>query len=270
MSRPAVFDAAAPAVVEARVADENGEQKTVCIAGEYPLTLYVDKREVATLMTLGQMPAALAIGWLRNQQLITALDELEEVRVDWEAGAVAVYTRAGNFLANDDERRVITSGCGQGSMFAKLMDDIKNCEFKRGAPLAAAAVANLLAQLRERPTIYKNAGAVHGCALASHNGGEATPLCFVEDIGRHNAVDSIAGWMWLNNINGDDKIFYTTGRLTSEMVIKCAQMGAPYLVSRSGTTRMGYEVARQTGITMLGRAINRRFLVFSGAAHFCA
>ena len=155
-------------------------------------------------------------------------------------------------------------------MFSRLMEDVEETTFVRRPLFGASALYDLLAKIRALETVYKRAGAVHGCALAAQTGdGDGVELLvFVEDIGRHNAVDAIAGWMWMNGINGDGKVFYTTGRLTSEMVVKCAQMRVPYLVSRSGVTRMGYDVANRTGLTMLGRALNRRYLLFSGAEYF--
>ena len=267
--RPILSNAAIAPVVNAHISDDSGDEKSLTIAGEYPLTLYVDKKEVITLMTLGQQPEALAVGWLRNQRWIESLNEIEEVRVDWEVNTAAVYTRTGQIAKPADDRQTVTSGCGQGTMFGDLMETATAVEFVRHPPFSSNALADLLAQLRNIDTVYKKAGAVHGCALAAHDGDKkADILAFVEDIGRHNAVDTIAGWMWLNDIRGDNKVFYTTGRLTSEMVIKCAQMGVPYLVSRSGTTRMGYEIANTVGLTMLGRAINRRYLLFSGKEYF--
>jgi len=223
--------ATTPATVTARITDEDGDERNINIAGEHPLTLYVDKREIITLMTLGQMPEALAVGWLRNQQLITSLDDVEEVIVDWEVNVAAVRTRRGLKMSAEEERKTVTSGCGQGSMFSRLLENVETVQFNRSPLLNTAALRDMLRQLRERDTVYKTAGAVHGCALAAHDGERAHLLTFVEDIGRHNAVDAVSGWMWLNDVGGDDKVFYTTGRLTSEMVIKCAQMRIPYLVS---------------------------------------
>lgn len=264
--KPRLSNASAPSVLTAAAVDETGRRRQVGIAGEYPLTLYVDGREIVTLMTLGRMPEALAVGWLRNQRAVAAVTEIEEVMVDWEVNAAAVYTHHGLLPLAD--RRTITSGCGQGTMFGDLMEHAQTTHFVRACKLTAAGLAHLLANIRNYDTVYKAAGAVHACALAEVRGDCCEPLIFVEDVGRHNAVDAIAGWMWLNDIGGGNKVFYTTGRLTSEMVIKCAQMEIPYLVSRSGLTRMGLEVAKATGITMLGRAVNKRYLLFAGAEHF--
>jgi FdhD protein len=263
--RPTLSRAARPATYTVDAHDEAGTLRPTPIAGEHPLTLYVDKREILTLMTLGAAPEALAIGFLRNQRLVGSIDEIVAVHVDWDVDAVAVTTRSG--LADLDERtskRTATTGCGQGTVFGDLMDDIDSIRLPGGARLHEETLFALLDRVRVHESIYKEAGAVHGCALA--HGSEI--LTFVEDVGRHNAVDAIAGWMWLEGIDGADKIFYTTGRLTSEMVIKTAQMGIPFLVSRSGLTKMGHEIARKVGITMIGRAINRRYLLFTGGERF--
>ena len=261
--------AARPATFDVTAVDEHGDVRDVAIAGEHPLTLYVDKQEVLTLMTLGAAPEALAIGYLRNQRLVKSLDEIVAVQVDWETNAVAVKTRHGLAdLAAKTARRTKTSGCGQGTVFGDLMEDIDAVALPKDATLARSALYDLLDQVRTHETIYKQAGAVHGCALATNDGTRSEILYFVEDVGRHNAVDAIAGLMWLDGRAGDDKLFYTTGRLTSEMVIKAAQMRIPFLVSRSGLTQMGYEVARKVGMTMIGRATNRHYLLFTGAARF--
>jgi FdhD protein len=263
--RPRLSSAARPATYTVQARDETGELQPTSIAGEHPLTLYVDKREILTLMTLGAAPEALAIGFLRNQRLVGSIEEIVAVHVDWDVDAVAVTTRDG--LVDLEERtgkRTATTGCGQGTVFGDLMEDIESIRLSGDASLDEETLFDLLDNVRRHESIYKQAGAVHGCALAQ--GSEI--LTFVEDVGRHNAVDAIAGWMWLEGVDGADKIFYTTGRLTSEMVIKAAQMGIPFLVSRSGLTKMGHEIARQVGITMIGRAINRRYLLFTGEGRF--
>ncbi len=266
-TKPETTNARVAQVVRAEVCDESGETREAAVAGEYPLTVYVDKRETVTLMTLGQMPEALAIGWLRNQRLAREVGEIESVCVDWEVHSAAVAMRESARGRELPEKRTVTTGCGQGTMFGDFMEELDGVSFSRGAKLSPDALFDLLAQVRARDTVYKEAGAVHACLLAAHEGARADILVFVEDVGRHNAADSIAGWMWLNEVCGGGKIFYTTGRLTSEMVIKCAQMGIPYLVSRSGCTRMGLEIARQTGVTMIGRALNKRYIVFSGGEY---
>ena len=259
--RPTLTHNARPATYTVDARDETGALVPTPIAGEHPLTLYVDKREVVTLMTLGAAPEALAIGFLRNQRLVESIEEIVSVQVDWEVNAVSVTTRNG--LANLEERtskRTATTGCGQGTVFGDLMADIDSIKLDDDVRLDEETLFGLLNAVRLHESIYKQAGAVHGCALAQGS----QILTFVEDVGRHNAVDAIAGWMWLEGIDGGDKIFYTTGRLTSEMVIKAAQMRIPVLVSRSGLTKMGHEVASQVGITMIGRAVGKHYLLFTG------
>jgi FdhD protein len=267
--RPILTDAARPSTFTVQAVDEHGEARDTPIAGEHPLTLYVDKREILTLMTLGAAPEALAIGYLRNQRLLGSVDEIVSVQVDWDVNAVVVNTRHG--LTDLDAKlgkRTTTSGCGQGTMFGDLMEEIDTVKLRTDAVLNRATLYALLDRVRGHDTIYKQSGAVHGCALASNEDGASEILYFVEDVGRHNAVDAIAGLMWLDRVDGGDKIFYTTGRLTSEMVIKAAQMGIPFLVSRSGLTQMGYEIAQKVGMTMIGRATNKHFLLFAGGERF--
>jgi FdhD protein len=257
---PVLTNAARPATFEVEAYNERGEMVPTAIAGEHPLTLYVDKREIVTLMTLGHAPEALAIGYLRNQRLVDSIDDIAAVQVDWETESVAVTTRSKK-SPRKLGKKTVTSGCGQGTMFGDLMEEIDSVRLREDVRLADADLFVLLEKVRKHETIYKQAGAVHGCALATTTG---DILMFVEDVGRHNAVDAIAGFMWLDAIDGSDKLFYTTGRLTSEMVIKCAQMRIPFLVSRSGLTQMGHEIAKKVGITMLGRASGRHYLAFTG------
>lgn len=265
MNRPLLSQASRPLTFEIDAVNERGEVVPTAIAGEHPLTLYVDKREIVTLMTLGAAPEALTLGYLRNQRLIGSLAEIAAVQVDWEVNAVAVTTRHGNGIAEyRTEKRTVTTGCGQGTVFGDLMDEIDDIRLPAAASLSEATLYGLLDAVRHHESIYKQAGAVHGCALA--RGSEI--LMFVEDVGRHNAVDAIAGRMWLDDQAGGDKIFYTTGRLTSEMVIKTAQMGIPFLVSRSGLTQMGWEIARKLGMTMIGRAQGKHYLLFTGEERF--
>jgi len=269
--RPLLTDAARPSTFTVEAVDETGAARATPIAGEHPLTLYVDKQELLTLMTLGAAPEALAIGYLRNQRLVDSIEDIVSVQVDWDVNAVAVTTRTGLAdLEAKTKKRTTTSGCGQGTVFGDLMEEIEEVRLPTGATLTQATLYALLDCVRIHETIYKQAGAVHGCALATNAPSTSEILMFVEDVGRHNAVDAIAGRMWLDRIDGGDKIFYTTGRLTSEMVIKAAQMGIPFLVSRSGLTQMGFEIAQKVGITMIGRATNKRFLLFTGAERFRA
>jgi len=244
------------------VQDERGALRTVLIPCERALTVYLDKREIVTLMTLGAHPEWLVLGYLRNQRLVAQISDIESVTVDWEVGAAAVRTRSGTQDLDDRTRgRIVTTGCGQGSIFGAVMDDVERLQLP-SASITHDQLFAIVDAIRLRQSTYKQAGSVHGCAL--FRGAEM--LLFVEDVGRHNAIDTIAGWMWLQDaqaMQGRDKIFYTTGRLTSEMVIKSAQMGVPIVVSRSGMTEMGYAIASQLGLCAIGRATHRRFLCFS-------
>ena len=259
--RPKLTRAARPATFEVEAYNERGEMTPTSIAGEHALTLYLDKRELVTLMTLGHAPEALAIGYLRNQRIVDSLDDITAVQVDWETESVAIATTKKIDLKKKTEKRTVTTGCGQGTVYGDLMDEIEKVQLRDDVTLADADLYALIEKVRRHETIYKQAGAVHGCALATRAG---EILMFVEDVGRHNAVDAIAGFMWLDDIDGSDKVFYTTGRLTSEMVIKCAQMRIPFLVSRSGLTKMGHDIAQRVGLTMIGRASGRHYLAFTG------
>jgi FdhD protein len=242
------------------VMDEYGSTREVEIAGERPLTLYLDKREIVTLMTLGSHPEALAIGYLRNQGLVLELGQISVVQVDWDVDAVVVASHAGDLGQTSRlDKRTVTTGCGQGTLFGDIMEQLEQVRLPR-LEFRQSLIYALLHNISAYNGVYKQAGAVHGCALCQ--GTEI--LYFVEDVGRHNAVDAIAGQMWLDGVDGADKVFYTTGRLTSEMVIKVAQMGIPLLLSRSGITRMGLEIAQSVGVTLIGRAKGRHFLVYSG------
>jgi len=269
MPKPKITRATRPLTVEVDAINEHGEAQATAIAGEHPLTIYVDKREIVTLMTLGQAPEALVLGYLRNQRLVKSIAEIAAGQGDWETDSAAVTTRKGiRGLTQKMSKRTVTTGCGQGTVFGDLMEEIDSITLRDDVRLSEAGLHALLDAVRRHETIYKSAGAVHGCALAAVNGDQAEILHFVEDVGRHNAVDAIAGLMWLEDLDGSDKVFYTTGRLTSEMVIKAAQMRIPFLVSRSGLTKMGYEIALRTGITMIGRAVGKHYLLFTGKKRF--
>jgi FdhD protein len=247
---------------EVTAVDERGRASTIHIPAERPLTVYVDKREIVTLMTLGGAPEALTLGYLRNQRLVRELEDIVSIQVDWSVDAVAVSTRKG--IAGVEERtakKVVTTGCGQGSVFGGLMDEVDRIALPLDARLRQSIVYRIVETIRTQQSIYRQAGSVHGCALFSHEG---ELLYFVEDVGRHNAVDAIAGLMWLDGVEGADKVFYTTGRLTSEMVIKGAQMGIPFLLSRSGTTQMGHMVAEKVGMSLLARCSGKHFLLLAG------
>ncbi|MEA5098085.1 MAG: formate dehydrogenase accessory sulfurtransferase FdhD [Burkholderiaceae bacterium] len=263
MPKPVISHATAPLIADIEVTDERGRTSRIHIPAERPLTLYLDKRELVTLMTMGGWPEALAIGYLRNQRLVRSLDEIASVQVDWAVEAAAVTTRSGvDRIEERTAKKVVTTGCGQGTVFGGLMDEIDAAVLPSGARLSQQVIYRVVDAIRAQPSIYKQAGSVHACALFSRQG---ELIYFVEDIGRHNAVDAIAGSMWLDALDGGDKIFYTTGRLTSEMVIKGAQMGIPFLLSRSGTTQMGQAVASQVGITLVGRCSGRHFFAFTGS-----
>jgi len=240
--------------------DEYNEPRELHIADERPLTIYVDRYEIVTLMTLGREPELMVLGYLKNQGLIKELEEIVSIQVDWEVGAAAVVTRSGT---GDWEeklgKRTVTTGCGQGTVFGDIMEQLYDIRI-RPVKLQQSTIYGLLKNLNEYNEVYRSAGAVHGCALCK----DTRILSFVEDVGRHNAVDAIAGRMWLEDIHGDDKLFYTTGRLTSEMVIKVGQMGIPVLLSRSGVTAMGLHIAQDLGVTMLSRAKGRHFLIYNG------
>jgi FdhD protein len=244
-----------------QVTDERGRVSEISIPAERPLTVYVDKRELVTLMTLGGAPEALTLGYLRNQRLVRKLYEIVSVQVDWDVAAVAVTTRGGiDDIGARTEKRVVTTGCGQGSMFGGLMDEVDGLQLNPDARLRQSVLYRIVDTIRTQASVYKQAGSVHGCALFTATG---ELLYFIEDVGRHNAVDAIAGRMWLDDMRGDDKIFYSTGRLTSEMVIKGAQMGIPFLLSRSGSTQMGFEVAEQLHMSLLARCTGKHFLLLT-------
>ena len=260
--RPELSHASAGLTHPVTAVYERVRRETLYIPAERPLTVYVDKRELVTLMTLGAAPEALTLGYLRNQRLVRSLEDIVSVQVDWSVDAVAVVTRSG--IADVEERtakKVVTTGCGQGSVFGGLMDEVDRIVLPPDARLRQSVVHRIVETVRTQQSVYKQAGSVHGCALFTNDG---ELLWFIEDVGRHNAVDAIAGLMWLEGVEGADKVFYTTGRLTSEMVIKGAQMGIPFLLSRSGTTQMGHAVAEQVGMSLLARCSGHHFLLLSG------
>ncbi|MCS0611648.1 formate dehydrogenase accessory sulfurtransferase FdhD [Massilia kyonggiensis] len=261
--RPELSQASAGLTYPVTAIDERGRRETLHIPAERPLTVYVDKRELVTLMTLGAAPEALTLGYLRNQRLVRSLEDIVSVQVDWSVDAVAVITRGGiQDVEARTAKKVVTTGCGQGSVFGGLMDEVDRIVLPPAARLRQSVVHRIVETVRTQQSVYKQAGSVHGCALFTNDG---DLLWFVEDVGRHNAVDAIAGLMWLEGMEGADKVFYTTGRLTSEMVIKGAQMGIPFLLSRSGTTQMGHGVAEQVGMSLLARCSGHHFLLLSGA-----
>jgi FdhD protein len=247
------------------VVDEQGREKFIHVPGERPLTIYLDKKELVTLMTLGGAPEALILGYLRNQRLVPSIDYIESIQVDWDTESAAVTTK-GNTVNIEEKtsRRVVTTGCGQGTIFGGIMDDIDSIQLTSKVEITKPAIYEIVDHIRTRSSIYKQAGSVHACAVFKNNGQSVELLHFIEDVGRHNAVDSIAGLMWLDEQAGEDLIFYTTGRLTSEMVIKGAQMGIPFLLSRSGVTAMGLEMANKVNMTLFGRCSGQHYLIYSG------
>lgn len=262
MYKPVLSQSAVPLVSDVEVVDERGRTKALQIPGERPLTIYLNKQETVTLMTLGGAPEALVLGWLRNQRLVQRLQDVQSIQVDWDVAAAAVVAtpQALQQWQQAQHQRTVTSGCGQGSLYGDILADLDSVQLNPDAQLPTDTLVRIVATVRAHPSVYKQAGSVHGCGL--FRGSEL--LHWVEDVGRHNAVDAIAGLMWLHQLSGDDLVFYTTGRLTSEMVIKGAQMGIPFLLSRSGVTRMGLDMAQRVGLTLVGRCSGEHFLVYHG------
>jgi len=254
-----------PVTHEVEVMDEKGRKQTISIPGERSLTIYLDKKEIVTLMTLGAAPEALVLGYLKNQNLIDTIENIESIQVDWETDSAAVRTIV---KKNDIEaltsKRVVTSGCGQGTMFGEFMADLDRIQLPTDARLNQVAINQIIEKIRQHPSIYKQAGSVHACAVFEVIDNNVELLYFIEDVGRHNAVDAITGLMWLDRKDGRNLVFYTTGRLTSEMVIKGGQMGIPFLMTRSGATQMGLELAKKINLTLLARCSGTHFLIYEG------
>ena len=333
---PYLTQAKAPLTCDISAVNEFGERVSVSIPAERALTVYIDKRELVTLMTLGAHPELLVLGYLLNQRLVKEVTEIESITVDWDAGAAAIKTRSGlGDIEEKTSRRTVTTGCGQGSVFGGLMDEVDQIRLPENTTITQSQLYAMVNTIRLKETTYKSAGSVHACALFESRGDEPRMLVFVEDVGRHNAIDTIAGWMSLNmaptpvapcaapdmpaqdvqafctvqtradgfkdaalssegalrlqpgkagsaaaladeeghaasdtsrvNVGLQDLVFYTTGRLTSEMVIKSAQMGVPIVISRSGITQMGHQVAQMVGVCSIGRATNKRFVCYTHA-----
>src|SRR5215467_3859821 len=264
---PRLTEARSALVREIPILDEYGERRTILIPVERPLTVFVDKRELVTLMTLGAMPELLVLGYLMNQRLIERAQQVESISVDWDVGAAAVRTHSGVAdLAARTAKRVVRTACGQGTVYGNMMADIGAIKLPDAstARIRQSTLRRMLETIRQQDSIHRQAGSVHGCAL--FRGAEM--LMFVEDVGRHNAIDTISGWMAMRGVQGADKAFFTTGRLTSEMVMKAAQIGVPIIASRNGVTAMGHELATRLGITLFGRAANRHFLCYTGVERF--
>ncbi len=266
---PRMTAASAPMLREIQIQDEYGQRRSLHIPAERPLTVFVDKRELVTLMTLGAAPEMLVLGYLLNQRLVSSLADIESITVDWDVHAAAVKTRHGiDDLDSRTAKRVVTTGCGQGTVFGDLMQQVDAVHLPAAdnARIRQSTLARMLDTMRQQDSIHRKAGSVHGCALFEGD----QLLMFVEDVGRHNAIDTIAGWMWLHGVTGGNKTFYTTGRLTSEMVMKAAHMGVPIVVSRNGVTQMGHDLASKLGMTLFGRAANKHFLCYTGFERFDA
>jgi len=245
-------------MVEGR--DENNQPVTIPVVTEKPLTIFLNRQEIVTAMTLGDYPDYLAVGFLKNQNMLKDDDVIIGIDVDEELGVVVVRTNRTTNYEEKLQKKIQTSGCAQGTVFGDMMEQIDQITLNKNTMLRTSTMLSLIKAINTMPSLYLSAGAIHGCVLAKEN----EILAYIEDVGRHNAVDKIAGWMRMNGISGDDKLFYTTGRLTSEMVIKCVQMRIPVLMSRSGFTQSGVDMARQTGLTLIGRARGKRFTALSG------
>jgi FdhD protein len=252
---------------EIAIVDERGHRRPIRVPVERPLTVFFDGREIVTLMTLGASPELLVLGYLRNQRLIDDVAAIESVTVDWKSGAAAVKARSGGRqLDTGSVNRFVRTGCGLGTVFSDLMTQVDAVALPRSptARISEHTLLGVLDTMRKHDAIHRAAGSVHSCALF-HG---ADLLVSVEDVSRHNGLDTIAGWMALHGVAGGDKILFTTGRLTGEMVMKSAHNGIPIVVSRNGVTAMGYDVAAKLGMTLFGRAANRRFLCYIGADRF--
>jgi len=239
--------------------DQTGAKIETSVTVERALTIFLNSQEIVTAMTIGDYPEYLAIGYLLNQNMLKANDTITAVDYDEDLAVVVVRTRRKTNYEKKLKKKVQTSGCAQGTVFGDLMEALEDIKLP-DAELRTSWLYALTNKINTTPSLYLEAGAIHGCVLAV----EDQPLVYMEDVGRHNAVDKIAGWMFKHRVRPDDKIFYTTGRLTSEMVIKCVRMGIPILVSRSGFTAWGVELARKAGLTLIGRARGKRFLALSG------
>ena len=259
--RPEITHAGLSPTHPVTAVDEYNRPRQVEVPGESPLTLYVDEREIVTLMTIGAHPEALALGYLRNQRFVEDIRQIKSVRVDHDTESVHVVTHEG--IEGWDgklKKRTVTTGCGQGTVFSCTLDNLYAIRLP-DLQVHQSLIYQLLDNIAGENQIYRRSGAVHGCALCEG----ANSLMYTEDVGRHNAADAISGYMWLDNISGAGKIFYTTGRLTSEIVMKTALMGISVLLSRSGVTHMGLELAQELGVTMIARARGKHFMVYHGA-----
>ena len=240
--------------------NESGENIKLPVVREIPLTIYLNKQEIVTAMTLGDMPDLLAVGYLLNQNMLKRDDIISEIDYDEDLEVVIVRTERKTNYEKKMERKIRTSGCAVGTVYGDIMDDFSSINLDKKTKIKTSWIYTISKKVNTRPSLYLKAGALHGCVLCKND----SPLIYVEDVGRHNAVDKIAGWMFLNKENANDKIFYTTGRLTSEMVIKTVQMGIPILISRSGFTESGVKLAKEAGLTLIGRAKGKRMIIANG------
>ena len=239
--------------------DHEGRAQDISVVEERPLTIFLNSREIVTAMTIGDYPEYLAVGFLRNQGMLLPTDDITGVDYDEELETVVVRTAVETSHEEKLQKKTRTSGCAVGTVFGDMMEGLEGLDLPR-SEVRASWLYSLSAAINQTPSLYLEAGAIHGTVLCSRD----KPLVYMEDVGRHNAVDKIAGWMWQNNESASDKILYTTGRLTSEMVIKTALMGIPVLASRSGFTAWGVEIARDVGLTLVGRMRGKRFICLSG------
>jgi len=240
--------------------DQTGTKIETSVTVERPLTLFLNGQEIVTMMTICDYPEYLALGYLLNQNMLRTDDRVTDIVHDDEIETVVVRTERPTDYEQKLKKKTLTSGCAQGTVFGDLMEKFEDVRLSSTARIKTSWLAALTRKINTAPSLYLEAGAIHGCVLAR----EDRPLVYMEDVGRHNAVDKVAGYMWRHGLSPDDKIFYTTGRLTSEMVIKTVQMGIPILVSRSGFTAWGVDLARQAGLTLIGRARGRRFVALAG------
>ena len=240
--------------------NENGQQIQLPVVKEIPLTIYLNKQEIVTAMTLGDMPDLLAVGYLLNQNMLKRDDVISEINYDEDLQVVIIRTERQTNYEKKMQKKIRTSGCAVGTVYGDIMDDFSSVNLNKKAKIKTSWIYTISKKVNTRPSLYLKAGALHGCILCK----EDSPIIYVEDVGRHNAVDKIAGWMLLNKEDANDKFFYTTGRLTSEMVIKTVQMGIPILISRSGFTESGVKLAREAGLTLIGRAKGKRMIIANG------
>ena len=245
---------------EVRGIDQDGQKVTTSVSVERPLTLFLNSREIVTMMTIGDYPDYLAVGYLRNQNMLHDDDEITGIDYDDDINTIVVRTAKDTNFEDKLKKKTLTSGCAQGTVFGDVMETFDTVQLPADVEIRTSQLYPLIKAINMAPSLYLKAGAIHGCVLCEHD----RPLVYMEDVGRHNAVDKIAGWMFLKGVSGGDKIFYTTGRLTSEMVIKTVQMGIPALVSRSGFTAWGVDLARKAGVILIGRARGQRFVALSG------